>query len=312
MNTTLNHHRGLLRRKFLRRKFLRRGVLLGAAFLATPLLLAPAIALASPMRAPLPAESRVAPCQVTGGTLTWGVKESFRSYISGSIANGSWDAKDGASYTTPNFQWSNATGDVDLGTGTGSVSFAGTVHFTGHDGVLDLTLTNPTIEFEGDGKASLLLDARSTDASGKLTIDAKQEWVGDLTAPFPPAVEGETLKFDKMKSVLTNSGAKAFAGFYEPGAELDPVTLALDFTGCDATTAAASKPTEKPATETPTAAPVAETSSEIPWIPIVIGGVALLVIGVTAGMLLSGRKRPQAEDGIEAQDPAAQEQGPQS
>lgn len=291
----------------LSRKFLRRGVLLGTAFLATPLLLAPAVALASPMSTPVTAEGGAGPCHITGGTLTWGVKESFRSYISGSIANGSWDAKDGANYTTPNFQWTNATGDVDFEAGTGRVSFSGTVHFTGHDGVLDLTLTNPTIEFEGDGKASLLLDARSTDASGKLTIDAKQEWVGDLTAPFPLAIEGEALKFDKMRSVLTNSGAKAFAGFYEPGADLDPVTVSLDITGCEVPKKIAGSPTEEPATETPTVAPVAETSSEIPWIPIVIAGVALLVIGVTGGMLFSGRKRPQPEGSVEAQDPAAQE-----
>ncbi|QIK64755.1 hypothetical protein G7068_07015 [Leucobacter viscericola] len=239
--------------------------------------------------------------------LTWGVKESFRSYISGSIANGSWDAKDGASYTTPDFQWTKATGTVDPTTGTGTVSFVGTVHFTGHDGVLDLTLANPTIEFEGDGKASLLLDARSTDATGKVTIDSKQEWVGDMTAPFPLAVAGEPLKFDELKTVLTNSGAKAFAGFYEPGVDLDPVSVSLDLADCDLSKAVAGETPQTPATTTPaTAVPVAESNSQIPWIPIVVGGVALLVIGVTAGMLLSGRKRSQP-----AQDQATQTPSPQ-
>ncbi|MGO3032767.1 MAG: HtaA domain-containing protein, partial [Microbacterium gubbeenense] len=96
-------------------------------------------------------------CVVTDGTFSWGVKESFRSYISGTIANGSWEALDGATYETPNFEWTGATGSYDPATGTGSVSFPGTVHFTGHDGVLDLTLGNPTIEFEGE-TAALLLD----------------------------------------------------------------------------------------------------------------------------------------------------------
>lgn len=304
MNTTPAHHRGLLSRRFLRR-----GMLLGAALLATPLLLAPAVALAAPTAAPVVAESETGACEVTDGTLTWGVKESFRSYISGSIANGSWEAKDGASYTTPDFQWTKATGSVDPETGTGTVSFVGTVHFTGHDGVLDLTLANPTIEFEGDGKASLLLDARSTDATGEVTIDSKQEWVGDVTAPFPLVVKGETLKFDKMKTVLTNSGAKAFAGFYEPGADLDPVTLALQFTGCEVPAAVPdATATQDPATAEPVAeAPAEESASEIPWIPIVVGGVALLVIGVTAGMLLSGRKRTQPEQNDAPQEPSTQE-----
>lgn len=269
-------------------------MLLGAAFLATPLLLAPAVALAAPAATPLATEGETAACQVTDGTLTWGVKESFRSYISGSIANGSWDATDGASYTTPDFEWTQATGSIDPETGIGTVSFEGTVHFTGHEGVLDLTLANPTIEFEGDGKASLLLDARSTDATGEVTIDSKQEWVGDVTAPLPLAVEGEPLKFDSMKTVLTNSGAKAFAGFYEAGVDLDPVSLSLAFSGCDVAKAMPSESTQTPATPEPaTEVPVAENNSEIPWIPIVVGGVALLVIGITAGMLLSGRKRTQ-------------------
>ncbi|QIM19255.1 hypothetical protein G7066_13025 [Leucobacter coleopterorum] len=302
MNTIPNSQRTLLTRKFLRR-----GVLLVSALLATPLLLAPAAALAAPSASPAKAEGETNACQVTNGTLTWGVKESFRSYISGSIANGSWDTKDGATYTTPDFQWAEATGSVDPTTGTGSVSFVGTVHFTGHDGVLDLTLANPTIEFEGDGKASLLLDARSTDAAGKVTIDSKQEWVGDMTAPFPLAVEGEPLKFDSVKTVLTNSGAKAFAGFYEAGANLDPVTVSLDLAGCDLSKAVPGETTQTPATTEPaTAVPVAETGSETPWLPIIIGGVALLVIGVTAGMLLSGRKRTRP-----AQDPAPQDPSPQ-
>jgi hypothetical protein len=255
---------------------------------------------------PLKTTDEAAPCQVTGGTLTWGVKESFRAYISGSIANGSWEASDGASYTTPNFQWSQASGSIDPATGTGSVSFAGTVHFTGHDDVLDLTFANPTIEFDGDGKASLLLDARSTDATGKVTIDAKQEWVADLTAPFPLASQGEPLTFSDMSTVLTNSGAKAFAGFYEPQAELDPVSVSLDFTGCDVGQLVQNAPPAPTASEPPTVAeaPVTESSTEIPWIPIVIGAVALLVIGVTAGMLISGRKHPAVEGDLEPQDPA--------
>lgn len=289
MNIPLAHNRGLLSRRLLRQ-----GTLLGAALLVAPLFLASASAFALPAPTPLAAETESAPCQMTGGTLTWGVKESFRSYISGSIANGSWDATDGASYTTPEFQWANATGSVDLESGTGSVSFTGTVHFTGHEGVLDLTLMNPTIEFEGEGKASLLLDARGTDASGKLTIDAKQVRVGEVTAPFPVSIVDETINFDQMKTVLTDSGAQAFAGFYEPGATLDPVTVALHYTGCEVPKMGTGRPTETPATPTPTATPGAEADTEIPWMLMVVGGIAVLVIGVTSVMLFSGRKRSQS------------------
>lgn len=269
----------------------RSSIVLGGALLASSLLLAPVSAQA----APIAAEDAAAACAVTDGTLTWGVKESFRSYISGSIANGSWEASDGATYDTPSFQWGSGIGEIDPATGTGSVSFTGSVHFTGHDGVLDLTLANPTLEFEGDGKATLLLDARSTDATGEVTIDSEQEWVGDVEAGSFSAITETGFEAAAMPTILTNTGAKAFAGFYEPGVELDPIDLALSFDNCDTSGVAA----EAPADETPqaTAEPIAEapaaTEQQVPWVPIIIGGVAILVIGVTAGMLLTGRKRPE-------------------
>ncbi|WP_240423395.1 HtaA domain-containing protein [Leucobacter sp. wl10] len=271
------------------RIFRRSAAILGAAALAGPLLLMPAAPAA-------PAAAATGPCAVTGGTLTWGVKESFRSYISGSIANGSWEPSGGATYDTPNFQWSGATGEIDPRTGTGAVSFVGTVSFTGHDGVLSLTLSNPTVEFGGDGKAALMLDTRSNDATGKLVVDAQQEWVGDVTVEDPVAPQASKLELSKMPAVLTNSGAKAFAGFYEAGVDLDPVSVALDFEGCDAAPAPANgaggskAPTAAQAEEPAGAAPAA--SAPVPWLPIGIGAAALLVIGVTVGMLVGGRKRP--------------------
>jgi hypothetical protein len=178
-------------------------------------------------------------CEISGGTLTWGVKESFRAYISGSIANGSWETTDGADYETPEFAWSDGTGSYDPATGTGSVSFTGTVHFTGHDGVLDLTLANPTIEFEGGGSAALLLDARSNDMEGEVAVDAQQEWVGEIDLGADPAVTDGRIDAAELPTTLTNSGAAAFAGFYQAGVDLDPVSLALVTDGCAAETAAA-------------------------------------------------------------------------
>ncbi len=91
-----------------------------------------------------------AACEISDATMTWGVRESFRSYISGSIANGSWEATDGASYETPNFIFSGGSGTAEQG--QAEVNFKGKIHFTGHEGVLDLTLANPKVE---------LLSARS-------------------------------------------------------------------------------------------------------------------------------------------------------
>ena len=233
-------------------------------------------------------------CEVTSSTLTWGVKESFRAYISGSIANGAWEASDGAAYETPEFVWTNGTGSYDPTAGTGSVSFPGTVHFTGHDGVLDLTLANPTVEFEGSGSAALLLDARSTDMEGEVAVDTAQEWVGEIALGGDLVPSDGVLTLADQPTTLTNSGATAFAGFYEAGVELDPLSITLEFDGCDTDAAAAS---DEPAQEQPVAAaPVAEEETDIPWLPIVIGGAALIVIGLTAGLLIGGRRPRPAPD----------------
>lgn len=291
----------------------RSGALLAGAAIIGGLLLAPTAVQAQPVRA----EGAAGTCEVTGGDLSWGVKESFRAYISGSIANGSWETADGATYETPQFTWSGATGSIDPSTGIGSISFTGSVNFTGHDGVLDLTIANPTLEFEGDGKAALLLDARSTDMEGEVAIDTQQEWVGDVIVPDQLPVADNALVAEALPATLTNTGAKAFAGFYEAGSELDPIALNLEFASCDGAGAAGAAAEEAdaepdemiPAPETAqtaeSAAPAAAPAA-IPWMPIIIGGIAILVIGVTGGMLLAGRKgKPAAAPIAESAQPSA-------
>lgn len=281
-------------------------VAVGGALLAVP-------AGASATVSPTTVDS-AASCEITGGTLKWGVKESFRSYISGSIANGSWEASDGATYETPDFEWSNAKGSIDPATGTGRVSFTGAVHFTGHDGVLDLTIANPTIEFEGDGRAALMLDARSTDTTGEVVVDEDAQWVGDMTVPDPIAPSENALTLSDQGAVLTSEGAKAFAGFYQAGVDLDPINLDLQLSGCEstATSPATTAPPETTAPTPETVAPgEAPAAQPIPWLPIGIGAVALLVIGVTAGMLLSGRKRPHTA-AEPSQDPAGTVEDPEA
>src|SRR5690554_3818989 len=91
------------------------------------LLLSAATALAPLGLVAAPAASAAAAegCSVESGTMTWGVKESFRSYISGSIAKGSWEATDGATYETPSFTFTGATGQLDAASGAGAIAFTG-------------------------------------------------------------------------------------------------------------------------------------------------------------------------------------------
>lgn len=236
-------------------------------------------------------------CQVTGGTLTWGVKEAFRSYISGSIAKGEWVASDGATYQTPRFTFTGATGSIDANTGEGLVSFTGTVVFTGHAGVLNLQFANPSVRLRGDGAADLLLDAKSNDAEGELVVDAAQVPTARIDGIGAIAPASGAVAFDAAPTVLTADGVKSFAGFYATGEALDPISLSVTLGPCVATAPVVvpGEPTEpaKPGDEIMTIQANPDAGSQVPWLPIGIAAGALVVIGVAIGLLLSGRRRTE-------------------
>lgn len=260
-----------------------------AAFAAAALLI-PTTAHAAPAAPVLTEDTTSSTCTVTGGTLSWGVKEGFRSYISGSIANGSWEVADGATYETPLFGWSNPSGSIDATTGEGSVSFTGSVHFSGHDGVLNLLIANPTIVLGGDGTAQLLLDTKSNNAQGELVVDEQQAYIGKIEKVGAADLSSGVFSLANAPAVLTADGAAAFGGFYASGDELDPLTMSLQLGPCEGTAGVPTPPETSDKVEAVANDPGAAKTG-IPWLPIAIGGVALVVIGVTAGMLIAGRKK---------------------
>lgn len=229
-------------------------------------------------------------CTISGGELSWGVKESFRAYISGSIAGGGWEVSDGANYETPLFSWSAPSGTVSATGGDGAASFTGAIRFTGHAGVLDLTLANPNIEFLGDGTARLRMDVRSNDAEGQLTVDARQLYFAKLKdiGQLDPA--SGVVELSEIPAVLTAEGADAFGSFYGSGEVLDPLQLSLHFEPCEGSPQpVATAPGDPEAAEQ--AAGAAHTQQELPLLPIIIGAVALVVVLVSGGVLLAGRAK---------------------
>ncbi|MGO1850809.1 HtaA domain-containing protein, partial [Microbacterium sp.] len=137
-------------------------------------------------------------------------------------------------------------------------------------------------------------------------VDTAQEWVGEIALDGDLVPSGGVLDLADQQTTLTNSGAAAFAGFYEAGVDLDPLSVTLGLDGCDTDAAAVA---DEPTTEEPVAAaPVAEDEGDIPWLPIAVGGVALIVSGLTVGLLISGRRsRSAPESGTDQalEDPLA-------
>ncbi|MHA3723369.1 HtaA domain-containing protein [Leucobacter sp. HY1910] len=273
---------------------------LGAGALAAVALVGPAYA--APVQ-PAPATplqtNDVATCNVTEASFTWGVKESFRSYISGSIANGEWTVSDDMRYETPSFIWDKAQGSLAPELDAGEIGFTGAVHFTGHDGAMTLDLADPKVEFESDETAYLVLTIGSSDTtSGGESVAQTPVRAAKLDLEGAVTAGGQDLEIDGVVPRLTAEGAAALNGAYGSyvaGEELDPVMLKATVAGCElgALTATDQPVQQEPDdglmpldSETDTTA-----GAEIPWLPIGIGAVALLVIGVTGGMLLGGKRK---------------------
>jgi hypothetical protein len=174
-----------------------------------------------------------AKCPLAEANLSWGFKESFRSYISGSIAKGKWNVADGASYETPSFRWTQASGNATAPT-KAVVDFTGTVRFTGHSGALNTTIANPSLLIADDA-ATLKLDVSG--ASRDAAMEGKTE-----NQDFPDIAfaaidlsglkrDGNTWTATSAPTTLTSSGNAAFDS-YEAGTALDPVTFSVTFNDC--------------------------------------------------------------------------------
>lgn len=211
-------------------------------------------------------------CAVTDAELTWGFKEAFRSYISGTIANGEWTTANGATYTTPDFSWTSGAGNYDGARSEGLLGFTGSVTFTGHGGILNTTVANPQLRFDDADTATLLLDVSGVTQQGD---DVTEQAVEFATIDFGAAtrtVNESTLSFTAAPAVLLGPGADAF-GTYETGEELDPISVTF-------TTDADCSPIE-PA-----------SGFGLTWIWWLGGGILLLLVAATATVL--ARRAPRS------------------
>jgi hypothetical protein len=170
------------------------------------------------------------PITLTGGHADWGLRASFRNYIINGAAHGSYAASDGATVNPDGtFRFTLTSGTYDLATHAVTSQFDGTVHFVGHGGQLDLTISDPRIETEGD-TGTLYLDARSRGFGSPDYDEYDDVAFADLDLSGSSVVpSGQQISISDIVATLTEDGAAAFAGFYAPGAELDPVAMTVSY-----------------------------------------------------------------------------------
>jgi hypothetical protein len=236
--------------------------------------------------APAAVSEAVAGCVVDDATITWGFKESFRAYISGSIANGEWTVADGATYAVPNFGWSAGTGGYDAETGEGLLAFAGSIAFTGHAGVLNTTVANPQLRFVDSDTALLLLDISGTTQDG-VAVDNKAVEFAELDLSGVLENEQGAVSITAAPATLTEAGAAAF-GTYPAGEELDPVTVAFT------TAADCALPAEEEAAPAVTSTADEPVSSEKPvdygWALWAVLALVVIAAAVVVTVVLRRRK----------------------
>ncbi|MFJ4712067.1 HtaA domain-containing protein [Streptomyces sp. NPDC088785] len=185
-----------------------------------------------------PAPSTTAPTrpaaasgEIADGNLDWGVKESFRSYITGPVAKGKVELSGGAARNGSVYRFGDASGVYDADAKSLDAKFAGGVRFLGHEEggaySLDLRFSDLRVTARGTG-GKLVADVSSKDReSGRvttydnLTVATLKVGAGALTA------KDDVVELDGAAATLTAAGAKAFGGFYQAGAALDPVTAAV-------------------------------------------------------------------------------------
>ncbi|NED86597.1 Htaa domain protein [Streptomyces sp. SID11233] len=164
------------------------------------------------------AKPKEAAGRIEDGAVDWGVRRTFREYVTGSIGQGKWTLAQGARDGGALFRFPKGQGTYDAKKQTLAAAFAGSVRFTGADG-LDLTLSRFAVGLKA-GRGTLSADVRTKGDTRKavplITFTAEDFAPKDGLAVLTEA-----------PAKLTADGAKAFGSLYRAGTAMDPVSLAV-------------------------------------------------------------------------------------
>lgn len=157
---------------------------------------------------------------VSGATVTWGVKADFRSYVTGSVANGTISTSR-VSGNGP-WTWSGGSGTFNTVDTVGRASFSGGVTFTGHGGVLDVGVSNLRVQVSTPSSGTLIGDLRTgtTNRSG-IALATLNLAAGSRSA------SSTQVSWSGVPATLTSAGAAGFEGFYTAGTAMDAVSFTM-------------------------------------------------------------------------------------
>ncbi|GGV78389.1 hypothetical protein GCM10015535_13340 [Streptomyces gelaticus] len=249
----------------------------------------------SPEKKPQPKKTAEAAGRFEDAAVDWGVRRTFREYVTGSIGKGKWTLSEGAQDGGALFRFPRGKGTYDPAARTLDAGFAGSVRFTGADG-LDLELSAVAVRVKA-GRGTLLADVRSDgdrrEAVPLVTFTAKDFAPKDGLAVLTEA-----------PATLTADGAEAFGSLYRAGTAMDPVSLAVAVeSGAElpalpdlgSAPAPSSEPSAAPSAgkTTPAAATAADSGGAL--YP-ALGGAGVLALAAGALYLARRRRSTQNND----------------
>ncbi|WP_372347329.1 HtaA domain-containing protein [Streptomyces sp. KL116D] len=228
------------------------------------------------------------------GAVDWGVRRTFREYVTGDIAQGGWKLADGARDGGALFRFPDGEGSYDREKQSLDAEFTGSVRFTGEHG-LDLELADVSVAVTGGKgtlRADVTSDGRTTKDTALVTFAAKSL-----------AVRDGLVRVDEAPTELTAAGAKAFGGMYRAGTAMDPVSLAvaldadaklpaLPDLGSSASPSPGPSDTPKTTTQDAKSAAAAPSSGLPGGAVAAIAAAAVLVLAGAGALLLRKRRRP--------------------
>jgi hypothetical protein len=184
--------------------------------------------------------------RIASGTIEWGVRQSWRQYITAGAAHGRVDltapasapdgAATGADYA---YRFPEGEGVYDAENGELRLTAKGGVHFTGHSyegaaPTLDVRFSDPTVIVRRDGTGVLTAAAR--DSAG----NALGNWPFvdlDVTG-ITVAHDGDarTVTYTAVPAKLRPEGQSIFQRYYAAGTVLDPITFSFTYHESETTT----------------------------------------------------------------------------
>ncbi|ANB06107.1 Htaa domain protein [Streptomyces ambofaciens] len=249
-------------------------------------------------QAPSPKRQQSTGGAIEDGAVDWGVRRTFREYVTGDIADGRWALTAGAQDGGALFRFPGGQGTYEDGDLT--AAFEGAVRFTGAHG-LDLRLSGVRAGVE-DGRGTLYADVDSP------RLKAEKVPLVTFTAGTPRPADG-LVRITEAPAKLTARGAEAFGGMYRAGTAMDPVSLAVALTadaklpalpdlGSAPTTSASPQPEQSPrAAPGSSARPVASAADDgdFPALPVSLTAGALLLAAALVSVAVRRRRtRPAA------------------